>query len=327
MSHSHGPNPAARHPVLVILGPTASGKSRLAMAVARRAGGEIISVDALKVYKNMDAGTAKPSPSDRAEIPHHGIDLVGPHEEFSVAQFLDWVEPVLAGIVARGNLPILDTTAPYYLKALVYGMARGPGPQPAFRTEMEGRPLPELFAALVGVDPVAAARIGPNDRKRIIRALEIANFSDAKPSDAPRWAEPRSDYRWVFTGISWPRDLLNQRVEARARQMFKAGWLDEIRRIRASGGFSRTAGLAHGYRRLQQHLDGAITLAEAEAQTIRDVRQFARKSMTFFRSFPKVQWLEVTTEEEIDRAAMYLSFELKDMLSEVGVSRPPIDLP
>lgn len=327
MSHSHGPNPNAKHPVLVILGPTASGKSRLAMAVARRAGGEIISVDALKVYKGMDAGTAKPSAADRAEIPHHGLDLVEPHEEFSVAQFLDWVEPVLADIAARGKLPILDTTAPYYLKALVYGIARGPGPQPAFRSEMEKRPLPELFAALLGLDPVAAQRIGPNDRKRLIRALEIANFSDTKPSDTPKWADPRADYRWVFTGISWPRELLNQRVEARARQMFEAGWLDEVRRIRAGKGLSRTAGMAHGYRRLQQFLDGAITQAEAEAQTIRDVRQFARKSMTFFRSFPRVQWLEVTTEEEIDRAAMYLSFELKDMLAEVGIDRKPIDLP
>lgn len=327
MSHTHGPNPDAKHPVLVILGPTASGKSRLAMAVARRAGGEIISVDALKVYRGMDAGTAKPGAADRAEIPHHGLDLVEPHEEFSVAQFLDWVEPVLADIAARGKLPILDTTAPYYLKALVYGIARGPGPQPAFRSEMEGRPLPELFAALLGVDPVAAQRIGPNDRKRLIRALEIARFSDAKPSDAPRWAAPRADYRWVFTGIAWPREILNQRVEARARQMFEAGWLDEVRRIRAGKGFSRTAGLAHGYRRLQQYLDGALTLEEAKVQTIRDVRQFARKSMTFFRSFPRVQWLEVATEEEIDRAAMYLSFELKDMLGEVGIERKPVDLP
>ncbi|MCL4730455.1 MAG: tRNA (adenosine(37)-N6)-dimethylallyltransferase MiaA [Planctomycetes bacterium] len=327
MSHSHGPNPNARHPVLVILGPTASGKSRLALAVARRAGGEIISVDALKVYRGMNAGTAKPDAAQRAEIPHHGIDLVEPHEEFSVARFLDWVEPVLAAGAARGRLPILDTTAPYYLKALVYGIARGPRPQPAFRDEMEKRPLAELFAALVGIDPVAAARIGPNDRKRLIRALEIAQFSDAKPSDAPRWAEPRGDYRWVFTGISWPRELLNQRVEARARQMFASGWLDEVRRIRQQGGFSRTAGLAHGYRRLQQYLDGALTLAEAEAQTIADVRQFARKSMTFFRGFPRVQWLEVTSEEEIDRAAMYLSHELKEMLAEVGISRKPVDLP
>jgi len=310
-----------------VLGPTASGKSRLAMAVARRAGGEIISVDALKVYRGMDAGTAKPSAADRAEIPHHGIDLVGPHEEFSVAQFLDWVEPVLADIAARGRLPILDTTAPYYLKALVYGIARGPGPQPAFRSEMETKPLPELFAALLGVDPVAAQRIGPGDRKRLIRALEVARFSESKASDAPKWTTPRGDYRWVFTGISWPRELLNARIEARARQMLDSGWLEEVQRIRAGAGFSRTAGMAHGYRRLQQMLDGVMTLAEAEAQTMRDVRQFARKSMTFFRSFPRVQWLEVTTEEEIDRAAMYLSFELKDMLGAVGIERKPIDLP
>lgn len=323
----HGPNPAAKPPVLCILGPTASGKSRLAFAVATRAGGEIVSVDALKVYRGMDAGTAKPSAADRARVPHHGLDLVEPHEEFSVARFLDWVEPVLKQVVSRGNLPILDVTAPYYLKALVYGIERGPGPQPAFRAEMEARPLPDLHAELGTLDAEAAKRIGPADRKRMIRALEIARFSDRRPSEAAKWAQPRADYRWVFTGISWPRETLYARVEARARAMFAAGWLEEVRRIRAGTGFSKTAGMAHGYRRLQQFIDGAITHDEAVALSIRDVRQFARKSMTFFRGFPKVQWLEVQAEEEIDRAAMYLSQEMKQLMAECGMARPPIDLP
>ncbi|MBK9975500.1 MAG: tRNA (adenosine(37)-N6)-dimethylallyltransferase MiaA [Planctomycetes bacterium] len=325
--HAHGGNPQAKPPVLVILGPTASGKSRLAMAVARRAGGEIISVDALKVYRGLDAGTAKPTAAERAEIPHHGIDIVDASQEYSVARFLEFVEPVLADIVARGRLPILDTTAPYYLRALIYGLDRGPAPQLDFRSAQDQRPLIDLYAELLSLDPPSAQRIGPGDRKRLTRALEIVKYGQRKPSEVPKWGAIRDDYRWSLTGISWPREVLYARVEARAQQMFDSGWLQEVRAALAAGGISRTAGLAHGYRRLQEHLQGVLTYAEAVALTKRDVRTFARKSMTFFRSFPKVQWLEVTSEVEIDRAAMYLSHEMKEMLKEAGVERPLVDLP
>ena len=309
--------------MLVVLGPTASGKSRLCQAVATRTGGEILSVDALKVYRGMDVGTAKPTPAERAQVPHHGLDLVAASREFSVAEFQDYARPAIARIAARGNLPVLDATAPYYLKALIYGIDRGPGPQPEFRAAMESRPMPELFAQLRALDPPAAARIGAGDRKRLVRALEIARFGDRLPSDVRKWDEADAAYRWVLTGIRWPREMLYARVEARTRAMFEAGWLEEVRRIRAAGGFSRTAGLAHGYRRLQQYLDGVLTLAEAAALTIRDVRQFARKSMTFFRSFPKVQWLEVTSEEEIDRAATYLAHEMKAVMAATGMKPQP----
>ncbi len=320
-------NPHAKYPALVILAPTASGKSRLAMAVARRAGGEILSVDALKVYRGMDAGTAKPSAAERVEIPHHGIDLVDAHEEFSVTQFLDYAEATLAEIRSRGRVPILDVTAPFYLKALVYGVDRGPAPNADFRAEMQHVPAHDLHARLAVLDPESARRIGPADHKRLVRALEIARFGGKLASEAARWGEPRGDYRWLFTGIRWPRELLYQRVRERALKMFEAGWIDEVKRIAASTGFSRTAGLAHGYRRIQEMLGGSITLDECVEQTVRDVKLFARKSMTFFKGFPKVQWLDVSSEDEIDRAAMYLSHELKEMLIEAGVKREPVDLP
>lgn len=297
------------------------------MAVARRAGGEILSVDALKVYRGMDAGTAKPSAAERAEIPHHGIDLVGAHEEFSVTQFLDYAEETISAIRKRGKVPILDVTAPFYLKALVYGVERGPAPNADFRAEMQHVPAHDLHARLAVLDPEAARKIGPADHKRLVRALEIARFSSKLPSEAARWGEPRGDYRWLFTGIRWPRDVLYQRVRQRAQQMFEAGWIDEVKRILATGGISRTAGLAHGYRRIQELLAGSITLDECVEQTVRDVKLFARKSMTFFKGFPKVQWLDVSSEEELDRAAMYLSHELKEMLIETGVKREPVDLP
>lgn len=305
----------SRPPVLVVLGPTASGKSRLAQAVALRTGGEILSVDALKVYRGMDAGTAKPTAAERAQVPHHGLDLVNASEEFAVAPFVDYANGVLADIAAKGKLAVLDATAPYYLKALIYGIERGPGPQPEFRKAMQERPAAELFSDLLARDPASAARIGPGDHKRLVRALEIIRFGDKLPSAAAKWTEARADYRWVMTGISWPRETLHQRVEARTRAMIDAGWLDEVLHIRDRGGFSRTAGLAHGYRRLQQHLDGVLSFGEAVELTIRDVRQFARKSMTFFRSFPKVQWLEVTSEEEIDRAGAYLANEMREFMT------------
>ncbi|MCC6464747.1 MAG: tRNA (adenosine(37)-N6)-dimethylallyltransferase MiaA [Planctomycetes bacterium] len=317
MSHNEQPQaPAALPPVLVVMAPTASGKSRLCMAVARRVGGEILSVDALKVYRGLEAGTAKPSAEERAEIPHHGLDLVDAGTDYSVALYLDYALPVLRDIVARGKVPILDATAPYYLKALVFGLDRGPEPRAEFRQVAEQRPLGDLYAELLAKDPESARRIGPGDRKRLVRALEIAEYSGRLASQFVRWGEPLPGLRWVFTGIEWPRDVLYARVRERALRMFEQGWLDEVQAVRAGGGVSRTAGLAHGYRRLQQHLDGELTLAEAQEQTVRDVKQFARKSMTFFRRFPRTQWLQVQSDAELDRAALYLAHEVAEMQAE-----------
>lgn len=319
--YHHGPDPNAKFPVLVVLGPTASGKSRLSLNVAERVGGEIVSVDALKVYRGMDVGTAKPTAAERARVPHHGIDLVGADEDFSVSQFLDYAEPTLAAIVARGHVPVLDTTAPYYLKAIVYGLDRGPAPVTAFRAATEQRPLAELHAELKRKDPQSAARIAPTDQRRLVRALEIIEFGDKLPSKVEKWGDPDPRYRWIFTGIRWPRELLYARVKARAEAMFAAGWLDEVKSLLAHKGLSTTAGKAHGYRRVQQYLAGALTWQECVQETVRDIKTFARKSMTFFKQFPRVQWLDVTTEEEIDRAAAYLSHEVKDMLKQCGHER------
>ncbi|MCF6229008.1 MAG: tRNA (adenosine(37)-N6)-dimethylallyltransferase MiaA [Planctomycetes bacterium] len=315
-----------KYPVFVVLGPTASGKSTLAMNVARKLDGEIISVDALKVYRQMDIGTAKPSTEERAEIPHHGVDLIDPSEPYSVSEFLDYAKPVIADIVERKKLPILDATAPFYLKALMYGLDRGPKPQPEFRAEMEARPVLDLYEDLKIIDPPSAERIGPSDQKRLVRALEIAKFSDILPSEVEKWAEPDPTYRWVVTGIQWPRENLYARVIKRAQQMFDAGWLDEVKGILANEGFSETAGKAHGYWRLQQYLQAEFDLDECVRLTIKDVKTFARKSMTFFKQFPKVQWLQVESDEEIIRASHYLGHEIKEMLALVGVDRPVVDL-
>lgn len=309
----------AKPPVLVVLGPTASGKSLLAMAIARRLASEIISVDAMKVYRHLDVGTAKPSARDRAEVPHHGLDLIDPSETFSVAQFLDYAGPLLAQVHQRGRLPILDVTAPLYLKALMYGIQGGPSPDPELRARLEATPGDALYDELGRRDPQRARQLHPNDVKRIVRALEHVMLKGKPMSELSPWAEARDDVQWVLTGIAWPREMLYGRVLERVDRMMAAGWLDEVRNVRERWGFSRTAAEAHGYKRLLAHLRGELSMAQAIEMTRKDVKTYARKSMTFFRQFPRVQWLQVSSEEEMQRAALYLSGEMREALIASGV--------
>lgn len=312
-------------PVLVILGPTASGKSLLAMEIAARLGAEIISVDAMKVYRHLNVGTAKPTIEDRAKVPHHGLDLIEPNELFSVAQFHDYALPLMREIHGRGKLPILDVTAPLYLKALLYGIQQGPQPDPGLRAKLESTAPDELYGELRRRDPARAEKLHPNDLKRIVRALEHAILKGKPMSELTPWGEILPDFQWVLTGIAWPREKLYERVLARVDRMIDEGWLDEVRRVQQQWGFSRTAAEAHGYKRLLAHLRGEITLAEAVLMTKRDVKTYARKSMTFFKQFPKVQWLNVASEEEIRRAALYLRNELREMMVVSGVLKEERD--
>lgn len=312
-------------PVLVILGPTASGKSLLAMEIAARLPAEILSVDAMKVYRHLNVGTAKPSIEDLARVPHHGLNLVEPNETFSVAEFRRYAEPVIRQIHGRGRLPILDVTAPLYLKALMYGIQEGPRPDDKLRARLEQTAPQELHDELLRRDPDRAAQLHPNDVKRIVRALEHAILRGRPMSALEPWGEPIPEFHWILTGISWPRDKLYQRVLARVDRMIEEGWLDEVRRVQQQWGFGRTAAEAHGYKRLLAHLRGEITLAEAVLMTKRDVKTYARKSMTFFRQFPKVQWLSVSSEEELRRAALYLRNELREMLVVAGVLKEERD--
>lgn len=310
----------------MILGPTASGKSRFAVSVARRLGGEILSVDALKVYRGLDIGTAKPEPDER-DVVWHGIDLCESNEDWSVTRFLDYANPVIDDIVARGKLPILDATAPYYLKALLFGVDRGCPPDEDFRAQCEDIEAHKLHAQLMKEDPSAAQKIGPTNHRRLVRALEILQHTDRLASEPDDWGTLRDDYRWVMTGVMWEREKLYARVRERALAMFDAGWLDEVKAIEAGHGFSKPAANAHGYRRLREFINDECSLDEAKENTIKDVKTFARKCMTFFKSFPRVQWLNVNEVEDIDRAASYLAHELAVMMTEAELETPDVQLP
>ena len=232
---------AARQRVIVILGPTAGGKSDLAMELARRLGGELVSADSMQVYRGMDIGTAKPTPSERAEVPHHAIDLVDAREEgFTVAKWLRIADEAVAGIQSRGRVPIVVGGTNLYIRAFLEGLDEAPAADAAFRAELEREDSAALHARLAATDPAAAARLHPNDRRRITRALEIAHATGETASERrTAWADagvtPRRDD--LFTVIlDWPVELINRRINARVRRMFDAGFVDEVARLAAAGG-------------------------------------------------------------------------------------------
>jgi tRNA dimethylallyltransferase len=276
-----------------VIGPTASGKSALAMALAQRLGGEILSIDSMQVYRGMDIGTAKPTPQEQAQVRHHGIDLVEPSESFTVARYLECADAVIADARARRVPLIIAGGTPLYFKALFEGLFDAPEIDPALRERIANRSSEELHAKLIEIDPQASQRIHPNDRKRLIRAVEVFESTGRAITDLQReWGAQRR-YEPVWIGLRWDRDALNRRINARVKQMMLDGWLDEVRTLLARHGtLSRTAGEAAGYADLVAHLQGRCTLDEAVEQIKIGTRQLARRQVKWFRRFEGVRWLD-----------------------------------
>jgi tRNA dimethylallyltransferase len=281
-------------PILVILGPTASGKSDVALAVAREAGAEILSVDSMQVYRGMDVGTAKPSPAERAEVVHHLLDVVGPSEAFTVARFVELADAIIAD-AARRNVPLVATGGtPLYYKALFEGLFEGPAADDETRQRLRALPDAELYRRLGKADPAAAVRIHPNDHKRLVRALEVYELT-GKPisSFQTHWTSGERRHRAVWVGLDWDRDALNRRINARVKAMLAAGWIDEVRRLlETHPTLSHTAAEATGYRELIDHLHGKLSLDDATEQIKIATRQLARRQMKWFRRFRDVTWLK-----------------------------------
>lgn len=281
---------------LVVLGPTASGKSDVAMAFARRhAGTEIVAVDSMQVYRGMDIGTAKPSAADRAEVPHHGLDLADPVDDWSVTQYADAARQALHDIEARGHRALLVAGTGLYLRALTDPM-EVPGQWPEVRRALDERAAVEgaavLHAELQAVDPVAAARMEPSNVRRIVRALEVVLGSGRPFSSFGPGLDQYPPIDVVQVGIQWNRDELGRRIERRVHVMMAAGFLAEVERVLA-GGMSRTARQALGYRELIEHLEGRCSLEAAVADTVLRTRQFAVRQERWFRRDPRVRWVRV----------------------------------
>ncbi len=276
-------------PLCVILGPTASGKSGLAHAVAREAGAAILSVDSMSVYRGMDIGTAKPSAAERAEVCYHGLDLADPNETFTVARWLAEAERV----IAESDRPlVLAGGTPLYYQALFHGLFEGPPADEAYRAELAAVPEAQLHARLAAIDPEAAARIHLNDRKRLVRALEVHRATGRPISGQQTQWEEAARFPSVRFGLSWPREALNRRINARTRAMIAAGWIEEVRALLARfGDLSATAAEAAGYRLLAEVVKGRMAEADAVEQIKIRTRQLAKRQMTWFRRFREVHWL------------------------------------
>jgi tRNA dimethylallyltransferase len=279
--------------LLVILGPTASGKSTLAVEIARRVRGDILSVDSMQVYRGMDIGTAKPTADEQAQVNHHLINVVDPNESYTVARFVESADEIIRSAAAR-NVPLIATDGtPLYYKALFEGLFEGPPADADLRERLRTQSPEDLHARLSEIDPVAAARIHRNDEKRMIRAIEVHELT-GKPisSFQTDWASEQQRHPATWVGLMWDKDALNRRINARVKQMIEAGWLDETRRLLAtSGGLSFTAAEATGYRELILHLQGKLSLDDAVEQIKIATRQLARRQMKWFRRFPNVKWL------------------------------------
>lgn len=291
------------HPVIALLGPTGSGKSGLAMDVAAELRGEIISCDALQVYRNMDIGTAKPTREERARVPHHMLDLRDPGQDFSAGDYQRLAREALSEISNRGRLPLVVGGTGFYFRALMDGLFEGPGRSDELRSRMrpivESRKAPSLHRALRRVDRQTADRIMPTDVSRIIRAYEVYLLTGKTMSwwqDHPR--DALRGYRSLRLGISWPRETLYQRINERVEQMFGAGFVEEVRGLLDQYPRSSQAFKAIGYRQIAAYLEGQSKLEQAVEETQRESRRYAKRQLTWFRSDPQIVWLEGTVGPE-----------------------------
>jgi tRNA dimethylallyltransferase len=303
-----------RHVALV--GTTASGKSALALEVARRRPAfELVAVDSMKVYREMDIGTAKPTLAERSAVPHHLVDLVDPADEFTVAEFQRAYRRALADIEDRGRCALLVGGTGLYVRAVVDELDI-PGQYPVVRDELESEPdTAALHRRLVELDPDAAGRMEPTNRRRVVRALEVTlgagrPFSSFGPGLA---TYPPTPYRLV--GISLPSAEVARRIEARYRAQLAAGLVDEVRRLASRpGGLSRTARQALGYKELLAHVEEGVDLDSAVDLAVRRTRQFARRQRAWFRRDPRVEWLDV--DDPMDALPRLL-----DLVDRSGVGR------
>jgi tRNA dimethylallyltransferase len=276
-----------------LVGTTASGKSALALAAARRDPRiELVSVDSMQVYRGMDIGTAKPTPAEQAEVPHHLIDVADPWDDFTVADFQALFRSALAAIEARGHRALLVGGTGLYLRAVVDDLDI-PGRFPDVRASLECEPdTVALHRRLDELDPVAAGRMEPTNRRRVVRALEVTLGSRRPFSSYGPGLEAYPPTRFRLLGVALPDDVVDARIEARYRDQLDAGLLDEVRRLVADPrGVSRTARQALGYKELFDHVEGGTSLDEALDLAIRRTRRFARRQRSWFRRDPRIEWL------------------------------------
>lgn len=286
---------------IFILGATASGKHEVAIAVAERAGGEIVSVDSMKVYRGMDIGTAKPSREVLARVRHHLIDIADPNDAYSAGRFVADARRAQDQIAKAGKRAIFVGGTSLYYKAYVYGLLEGPAADAELRQELVALGAPALHQELEQVDPTAAKRIHPNDLKRLVRAVEVFRKTGSPISERQtQFDRPKLDA--IVICLWRERDDLLDRIGRRVKRMVREGLVDEVRRLMASP-WCREGRGAVGYREVVDHLEGRCAIDDVESLITRDTWQFARKQLTWFRSFKEARAIAMTPADSAERIA------------------------
>jgi len=283
--------------LVVILGPTASGKSELAIRLARELDGEILACDSTQVYRHFDIGTGKVPAAQRRGIPHHLIDLVEPYEVFTAGEYAARATTVLADVTARGKLPIMTAGTGLYLRALLEGLSDAPARSEELRERLRRKAAAKgalyLHAMLVRLDPAAAKRMAPRDTQKIIRAIEMRMLAGKAVHEIHgAGRKGLQGYAVTKIGLNPPRAALYEHIHARVEGMLASGWLDEVRRLIGEGVPRDAKPLQFiGYAELREHLEGRISLEAAVASIQQATRRYAKRQLTWFRKEPGVHWL------------------------------------
>jgi len=298
--------------MILILGVTASGKGKLAFELAKQLKAQIISIDSMKVYRRMDIGTAKPSLERRRQIRHHLIDVVEPSEAFSVDKFLELTDQAIQQIKSQNQAVVAVGGTAMYIKALLYGIFEGPGTNPDIRAELnqqiEKFGLHTLYEKLQKIDPEAADRIHPNDKKRIIRALEVFQLTGKTISQLQRqWQQDSPSDRlkdWTIIGLRRPKQIESSRINQRVKRMIELGLVDEVKSLLAEPKpLSQQAACAIGYAEIIEYLNGSEripTLEKAIEKIKINTRRLAKAQRTWFKTFRNINWLDISEQDTLE---------------------------
>ena len=312
------------HRAIYLTGPTASGKTAIGVALARRLDAEIVAVDSMTLYRGMDIGTAKPTDAERGGIPHHLIDVLDPWQAASVAEYRRWALAAVEDIERRGKRVLFVGGTPLYLKALLRGLFQGPGADCALRVRLE-REAEEggtkaLHRRLAAVDPPTAARLHPNDRRRVIRALELVELTGQALGRLQVEHERFAPAGTLVFALDRPRPELHDRINRRVTTMFDAGLVEEVRALWSSPRpLSAVAAQGVGYREVIEMLEGKAGLMETMERVRARSRQFAKRQCTWFRGLVEVRPWPVLPDDDAERVADRLGDEIKADRAQSGI--------
>jgi tRNA dimethylallyltransferase len=293
---------------IYLTGPTASGKTAVGVALARRLDAEILALDSMTLYRGMDIGTAKPTSAERAGIPHHLIDIVDPWEPASVSQYREWAKFAVRDVERRGKKALFAGGTALYLKALVRGLFQGPGADIELRRRLEhvgeAHGDSALHARLAKLDPPTAARLHPHDRRRIIRALEVLELTGTPISDLQAEHDRPAPSDVLVFALDLPRAALHDRINRRVLRFFELGLVDEVRRLQsADRPLCRVAAEGIGYREMIGMLEGRASLSETIERIQARSRQFAKRQSTWFRGLAEVRHVAIAEDDGADAIA------------------------